>query len=35
MKISSNITVRETFEKNDFSKLFKNFIITATEQDID
>ena len=35
MRISSYSTVTETFDNNEFSKLFLNFIISATEQDID
>ena len=34
MRISLNSAVTETFDNNKLLKLFKNFNITATEQDI-
>ena len=35
MRISSDSTVTDNFDNNEISKLFKNVINTATEQDID
>ena len=35
MIISLNSAVTEIFDNNEFIKLFKNFNITAAEQDID
>ena len=34
MRISLDSGVTETFDNNEFLKLFKNFNITATEQDV-